>query len=94
MVVIHNENLKSTLAMGVMTFIVVGVTIVSAIPWVRNTHHKSAAVTHLFVKLLTYFFPASLRDSTDLWAGAQSFPPPKRFINYINFLLYKARTLF
>ena len=45
----HEKNLSSTLVMGVLTYIVVGVSIVSAFPWVRNTHHKSAAVSHRLV---------------------------------------------
>ena len=42
----YKENLKSTLVMGVLTNVVVGVSIVSAFPWIRNTHHKSAAASH------------------------------------------------
>ena len=49
----HKKELTSTSVMGVLTIIVVAVTIVSAFPWVRNTHHKSAAVPHRFVKFLT-----------------------------------------
>ena len=45
----HKKNLNSTLVMGVLTIIVVGVSIASAFPWVRNTHHKSAAVSHRLV---------------------------------------------
>ena len=71
----HKKNLKSTLAMGVLTFIVVGVTIVSAFPWVRNTHHKSATIPHRLVKLLTEKFSASLRGAIDLWDGATIFRP-------------------
>lgn len=45
----HKKNLNSTLVMGVLTNIVIAVSIASAIPWVRNTHHKSAAVSHRLV---------------------------------------------
>jgi hypothetical protein len=65
----HKENLNSTLVMGVLTFIVVGVTILSAFPWVRNTHHKYAAIHRRFVKFLTDFSPVFLKDITDLWDG-------------------------
>jgi hypothetical protein len=42
----HEQNLNSTIAaMGVLTNIVVGVSIASAFPWIRNTHHKSASVS-------------------------------------------------
>ena len=51
----HKKNLKSTLATGVLTFIIVGVTIVSAFPWVRNTHHKSVA----FLTVLSKYWPIS-----------------------------------
>jgi hypothetical protein len=45
----HTKNLTSTLVMGVLTNIIVGVSIVSAFPWIRNTHHKSAAAFHHLV---------------------------------------------
>ena len=51
----HKKNLKSTLAMGILTFIIVSVTLVSAFPWIRNTHHKSVAVSYRFIFLIDFF---------------------------------------
>ena len=48
----HKKNFNSTLVMGVLTNIVVGVVIVFASPWVRNTHHKSAAVSRRMLQTL------------------------------------------
>lgn len=36
----HKNNHDSILIMGVITNVVVGGSIISAFPWVRNTHHK------------------------------------------------------
>lgn len=37
----HKNNHDAVLVTGVLTNLVVGVSIASAFPWVRNTHHKS-----------------------------------------------------
>lgn len=46
------DNLISTLVIGILTVIVVGVSIASAFPWIRNTYHKSAAASHCLVATL------------------------------------------
>jgi len=43
----HRNNHDSILVMGVLTNIIVGISIASAFPWVRNTHHK--CVIQIFV---------------------------------------------
>jgi hypothetical protein len=45
----HKKNLDATVVMGVLTVVVVAVSILSAFPWVRNTHHKSVTVSHRLV---------------------------------------------
>ena len=75
----HKKNLKSTLAMGVLTFIVVGVTIVSAFPWVRNTHHKSATESHLSSNSLLIF--SSVFERCHRFMGWCVKIPPKLLIN-------------
>lgn len=36
----HKNNHDSVLVTGIITSIIVGISIASAFPWVRNTHHK------------------------------------------------------
>ncbi|KAG6857207.1 hypothetical protein H0H87_008273 [Tephrocybe sp. NHM501043] len=48
----HKDNHISVLVFGVLTLIVINISIISAFPWVRNTHHK-------------YVFGQCRRSSTD-----------------------------
>lgn len=44
----HRENDDAVLVMGVLTSLAVAVSIGSAFPWVRNTHHKWALLTEAY----------------------------------------------
>lgn len=64
----HKNNHDAVLIMGVITNLAVAISIASAFPWVRNTHHKWVS------RVLTRFSgltPASafLSDTTDLLDG-------------------------
>ncbi|KAF8806530.1 hypothetical protein BYT27DRAFT_7101950 [Phlegmacium glaucopus] len=52
----HRMNLISTLVMGVLTNIVVGVSIISAFPWIRNAHHNVFERCHRFMGWLGLVF--------------------------------------
>ncbi|KAJ3513424.1 hypothetical protein NLJ89_g2954 [Agrocybe chaxingu] len=45
----HKNNHDSILVMGVITNIIVGISIISAFPWVRNTHHNIFERHHRFM---------------------------------------------
>ncbi|KAF9470004.1 hypothetical protein BDZ94DRAFT_1151315 [Collybia nuda] len=65
----HKDNHNSVLIAGVITSIVVGISIVSAFPWVRNTHHNVFERHHRFmgwVGLLSTWIFIVLGDSYDL----------------------------
>ena len=41
MILVHRKwNHDSVIAVGVITNVIVGISVASAFPWVRNTHHK------------------------------------------------------
>ncbi|KAF4621340.1 hypothetical protein D9613_000841 [Agrocybe pediades] len=65
----HKNNHDSVLVMGVLTNVIVGVSIASAFPWVRNTHHNVFERHHRFMGWLglisTWIFVV-LGDSYDL----------------------------
>ncbi|KAF8161265.1 hypothetical protein B0H34DRAFT_654134 [Crassisporium funariophilum] len=65
----HKNNHDSILVMGVITNVIVGISIASAFPWVRNTHHNVFERHHRFMGWLgliaTWIFVV-LGDSYDL----------------------------
>ncbi|KAF9526634.1 hypothetical protein CPB83DRAFT_769970 [Crepidotus variabilis] len=65
----HRNNHDSILVMGVITNIIVGISIASAFPWVRNTHHNVFERHHRFMGWLglisTWVFVV-LGDSYDM----------------------------
>ncbi|KAF9012494.1 hypothetical protein BDQ17DRAFT_1419878 [Cyathus striatus] len=65
----HKDNHDSVLIMGVITNIVVGISIISAFPWIRNTHHNIFERHHRFMGWLgliaTWIF-VILGESYDL----------------------------
>ncbi|TFK51097.1 hypothetical protein OE88DRAFT_1681056 [Heliocybe sulcata] len=72
----QKDEHKAILAMGVITTIAVGITIISAFPWVRNTHHNVFERHHRFMGWTslgaTWIF-VLLGDSYDL--GTHSWNP-------------------
>ncbi|KAG5639481.1 hypothetical protein H0H81_001603 [Sphagnurus paluster] len=65
----HKDNHDSVLIMGVITNIFVGISIVSAFPWVRNTHHNVFERHHRFMGwlgLLSTWIFVVLGESYDL----------------------------
>ncbi|KAF9039444.1 hypothetical protein BDZ89DRAFT_945396 [Hymenopellis radicata] len=65
----HKDNHDAVLIMGVLTNLAVGISMVSAFPWVRNTHHNIFERHHRFVGWIgvacTWVFVV-LGDSYDL----------------------------
>ncbi|KAF8201012.1 hypothetical protein BJ912DRAFT_1019923 [Pholiota molesta] len=69
----HKNNHDAVLVTGVLTNLVVGVSIVSAFPWVRNTHHNVFERHHRFMGwlgLLSTWIFVVLGDSYDLQTHA------------------------
>jgi len=67
---IHNKNNYDVLlVVGVLTNVIVGITIGSALPWVRNTHHKSASLLLLIFNYTDISSLASSNGTIDLWDG-------------------------
>ncbi|TFK44880.1 hypothetical protein BDQ12DRAFT_40544 [Crucibulum laeve] len=65
----HKANHDSVLVMGVITNLIVGVSIISAFPWVRNTHHNVFERHHRFMGwlgLLSTWIFVVLGDSYNL----------------------------
>jgi len=65
----HINNHNAVLAMGVVTNILVAISIASAFPWVRNTHHNVFERHHRFIGwlgLLSTWVFVVLGDSYDL----------------------------
>ena len=60
------------LVIGVLINVIVGSTIVSAFPWVRNTHHKSASLCCLMFSYIPSL--ASLNGTIGLWDGEDMEP--------------------
>ncbi|KAI0692092.1 hypothetical protein BC835DRAFT_1407133 [Cytidiella melzeri] len=65
----HKDNHDAVLIMGVITNLAVSISIVSAFPWVRNTHHNAFERHHRFIGwlgLLSTWIFVVLGDSYDL----------------------------
>lgn len=70
----HRSNHEAVLVLGVLTNILVGISIASAFPWVRNTHHKYAPSPHpLIGRHSNYASTASLNVITASWDGMLQF---------------------
>ncbi|KAF8345989.1 hypothetical protein F5887DRAFT_145088 [Amanita rubescens] len=52
----HGKHYASVLVTGVFTCISIGITIIAALPWVRNTHHNVFERHHRFVGWIALFF--------------------------------------
>jgi hypothetical protein len=52
----HRTTHEAILAMGVLTNIAIAVSILSAFPWVRNTHHNVFERYHRFVGWIGIIF--------------------------------------
>ncbi|KAF8998922.1 hypothetical protein BDQ17DRAFT_1247031 [Cyathus striatus] len=65
----HKDNHDSVLVMGIITNIFIGISIISAFPWIRNNHHNVFERHHRFIGWLglisTWIF-VILGDSYDL----------------------------
>ncbi|KZP29258.1 hypothetical protein FIBSPDRAFT_1038934 [Athelia psychrophila] len=65
----HKNNHDAVLAIGIITNVLIAVSIISAIPWVRNTHHNVFERHHRFigwVGLISTWVFVVLGDSYDL----------------------------
>ncbi|KAH9942225.1 uncharacterized protein BXZ73DRAFT_87878 [Epithele typhae] len=61
----HKDNHDAVLIMGVITNLAVTISILSAFPWVRNTHHNVFERHHRFIGWIAWVFVV-LGDSYDL----------------------------
>ncbi|ESK93650.1 hypothetical protein Moror_1548 [Moniliophthora roreri MCA 2997] len=72
----HSQNHSAVMVMSVFTSLAVAISIISAFPWVRNTHHNVFERHHRFVGWLGLLFTwvfVVLRNSYDL--NTQSWNP-------------------
>lgn len=93
----HKKNFNSTLVMGVLTYIVVGVSIASALPWVRNTHHNVFERHHRFMGWLGLVFTwifAVLGDGFDLETHSWNPDDASHFVRQQDFWFLLGMTVF
>ncbi|KZP04466.1 hypothetical protein FIBSPDRAFT_730620 [Athelia psychrophila] len=65
----HKDNHDAVLATGIITNVLIAVSIISALPWVRNTHHNVFERNHRFIgwlALISTWIFVVLGDSYDL----------------------------
>ncbi|KAJ2928288.1 hypothetical protein H1R20_g8796, partial [Candolleomyces eurysporus] len=92
----HAHNHDSVLAMGVITNVIVGISVASAFPWVRNTHHNIFERHHRFMGWLgliaTWIF-VILGDSYDPSTGTWN-PDGLRILRQQDFWFALGMTIF
>ncbi|KAF5316939.1 hypothetical protein D9611_003994 [Ephemerocybe angulata] len=92
----HKQNHDSVLAVGVITNVIVGISVASAFPWVRNTHHNIFERHHRFMGWLgliaTWIF-VILGDSYDLRTGTWN-PDGLRILRQQDFWFAVGMTVF
>ena len=54
----HKDNHDAVLIMGVITNLAVSISILSAFPWVRNTHHKYVCPICVSARSLSHASPS------------------------------------
>jgi len=65
----HADFHTSILVTGLVTVVAVGISMVSAFPWVRNTHHKQVDISTPTILHLTASPTAFLNGITASWDG-------------------------
>lgn len=92
----HKDNHDSVLITGVVTNVIVGISIASAFPWVRNTHHNIFERHHRFMGwlgLLSTWIFVVLGDSYDLEAHSWN-PDGIRVLRQQDFWFVFGMTIF
>lgn len=83
----YKNNHDAVLATGVITNIVIGLTIMAAFPWVRNTHHKWVKNFQRAYITSNIFISASLNAIIVSWDGTLSLA-----LHWFSILIFYYRT--
>jgi len=78
----HGKHYSSVLVTGVFTCIFIGITIIAALPWVRNTHHKYVHLLSIGTVLIL-ILPSSVFERHHRFVGWSVHSPYNREMSLI-----------